>query len=100
MDQTIMQFTIADRSYRLVIKPEDKELFEESVQQIEIQLKNYAEHFAYNDKQDLLAMVALQFTSESLMQKRGQNDPNQNSALAETLLKIEQAIDEEILKSI
>jgi len=93
MEQTI-QFTIADRSYRLVVKPEERDTFEEAVRHIEIQTKRYAENFAFKDKQDLLAMVALQYASESLMLKKAEKQHNVETFLAEKLLTIEKDLDE------
>jgi cell division protein ZapA len=94
MEQTIIQFTIADRSYRLVVKPEEKATFEEAVRHVELQMKRYAENFAFQDKQDLLAMVALQYVSESLMLKKPEKQQNVESSLAEKLLIIEETLDE------
>jgi cell division protein ZapA len=94
MEQTTIQFTIADRSYRLVVKPEEKDIFEEAVRHIESQMKRYAENFAFQDKQDLLAMVALQYVSESLMLKKAENQQKVENSLAEKLLIIEETLDE------
>jgi len=94
MEQTILQFTIADRSYRLVVKPEEKKTFEEAVRHIEIQMKRYAENFAFQDKQDLLAMVALQYVSESLRLKKDEKQQDIETFLAGQLLKIEKNLDE------
>jgi cell division protein ZapA len=94
MEQTIIQFTIADRSYRLVVKPEEKTTFEEAVRHIELQMKRYAENFAFQDKQDLLAMVALQYVSESLMLKKAEQQQNVEHLLTEKLLFIEETLDE------
>ena len=82
MEQTILQFTIADRSYRLVVKPEEKETFEDAVRHIELQMKRYAENFAFQDKQDLLSMVALQYVAESLMLKKNEKQQDINFFLA------------------
>jgi cell division protein ZapA len=94
MEQTTIQFTIANRSYRLVVKPEEKNTFEEAVRQIELQMKRYAENFDFQDKQDLLAMVALQYVSESLMLKKAEKQQKVENFLAEKLLIIEETLDE------
>jgi cell division protein ZapA len=93
MEQTIIQFSIADRSYRLVVKPEEKTTFEEAVRHIELQMKRYAENFAFQDKQDLLAMVALQYVAESLKPKKSEQQSIE-TLLAEKLLFIEKNLDE------
>jgi len=96
MEQTTItiQFTIADRPYRLSVKPEEKGTFEDAVRHIEVQMKRYAESFAFQDKQDLLAMVALQYVSESLMQKKVEKQQNIETFLAGQLLTIEKTLDE------
>jgi cell division protein ZapA (FtsZ GTPase activity inhibitor) len=94
MEQTIIQFTIADRPYRLVVKPEERDTFDEAVRHIELQMKRYAENFAFQDKQDLLAMVALQYVSESLMLKKAEKQQKVDNFLAEKLLIIEETLDE------
>jgi cell division protein ZapA (FtsZ GTPase activity inhibitor) len=94
MEQTTLQFTIADRPYRLVIKTEEKNTFDEAVRHIELQMKRYAENFAFQDKQDLLAMVALQYVSESLMLKKVEKQHNIETFLAGKLLMIEKTLDE------
>ncbi|MDR0363823.1 MAG: cell division protein ZapA [Bacteroidales bacterium] len=95
MDQTKEVFTIADRSYRLVVNPNEKEIFEEAVRQINLHIKKYAEHYAYNDRQDLLSMVALQYSVESLHLKKSQKELALNNNLTEELLlNIEKILDE------
>jgi len=94
MEQTTIQFTIADRAYRLVVKPEERNTFEEAVRHIEFQMKRYAENFAFQDKQDLLAMVALQYVSESLALKKAEQQQQSENFLTEKLLLIEKTLDE------
>jgi hypothetical protein len=57
-------------------------------------MKRYAENFAFQDKQDLLAMVALQYVSESLMLKKAEKQQSIETFLAGKLLIIENALDE------
>ncbi len=67
--------TIADRPYRLNVESEEEEaLFREAARLIEEQSKKYASSFAFRDKQDLLAMVALQYTTEALNHKQELHD--------------------------
>ena len=94
MEPTTIQFAIADRPYRLRVKPDEERTFEEAVRHIEVQMKRYAESFAFQDKQDLLAMVALQYVSESLMQKKVEKQQNIETFLAGQLLTIEKTLDE------
>jgi cell division protein ZapA (FtsZ GTPase activity inhibitor) len=63
MEELTITVNIADRPYRLKIKREEEEIIRKAVKEIDLRLKEYSEHFAFNDKQDLLAMVLLHFAS-------------------------------------
>jgi cell division protein ZapA (FtsZ GTPase activity inhibitor) len=54
---------IADRPYRLKIDAGEEETVRKAVKSINEKIKAYADSYAYKDKQDLLAMVALQFST-------------------------------------
>jgi cell division protein ZapA len=57
---------IADRPYRLKIDAGEEETVRKAVKSINEKIKAYADSYAYKDKQDLLAMVALQFSTYAL----------------------------------
>ena len=63
MDELTITVNIADRPYRLKIKREEEEIIRRAIKEIEMRIKEYSQHFAFNDKQDLLAMVLLHFAS-------------------------------------
>jgi cell division protein ZapA len=69
MEELTISVTIADRPYRLTIKREEEETVRKAASEINLKMKFYAENFAYNDRQDLLAMVTLEKTTEALMTK-------------------------------
>lgn len=52
---------VADRKYTLTIKREDEELVRSAVTTVASKIKAYSESYAFNDKQDLLAMVLIEF---------------------------------------
>lgn len=58
--------TIADRPYRLKIEAEEEETVRKAVKSINEKIKVYAENYAFKDKQDLLAMVAIQLSTNVL----------------------------------
>jgi cell division protein ZapA len=70
MDEQSITVTIADRPYKLTVKREDEEIFREATKYINDRLKSYAANFSFKDKQDLLAMVALQYTTNALKNER------------------------------
>lgn len=50
---------ILDRPYKMRINADDEQFLREAGVLIDSQAKEYAKLYAYNDRQDLLAMVAL-----------------------------------------
>lgn len=60
MEELSITINIAGREYRLKANQKEKELIEEAALQINEAMKTFAEHYAFKDNQDLLAMVALQ----------------------------------------
>jgi len=70
MEEQSITVTIADRPYKLTVKREDEEIFREATKYINERLKSYAANFSFKDRQDLLAMVALQYTTNALRNER------------------------------
>ncbi|MCB2221955.1 MAG: cell division protein ZapA [Bacteroidetes bacterium] len=66
MDEFTISVIIADRPYRLTIKREEEEVIRKAANEINKKLKQYSENYAFNDKQDLLAMVALETTTSAM----------------------------------
>jgi cell division protein ZapA len=62
---------IAERSYRLKINQEEEAIVRQAAAMINDKISEYSDQYAYNDKQDLLAMGALYFATRSL---RSEND--------------------------
>lgn len=66
MDELSITVVIADRPYKLTIKRSEEEAIRKAATAIDSQIEKYASYFQYKDKQDLLAMVALQFSTSSI----------------------------------
>lgn len=60
MEEISITIHIAGRQYRIKSDEKDKEHIEEAARNINKSLKLYADHFAFKDNQDLLAMVSVQ----------------------------------------
>ncbi|MCF6351019.1 MAG: cell division protein ZapA [Flavobacteriaceae bacterium] len=58
-----IKVTIADRVYPLTIKLSEEEGVRKAVKKIEELSKKFSQSYAVQDKQDVLAMCALQFAS-------------------------------------
>jgi len=83
MEDLSITINIAGRQYRLRIKKEEESTFKEASELINKIMKEYAQHYAYKDNQDLLAMVALQQTTSYLKEKavKDQEDEGLNEKL-------------------
>ena len=74
MGEFTISLTIADRTYKLVIDKEHEELFRSAAKLIDKRIKEYSSNYAYKDKQDLLAMVALEYTTSYLQKEQKANE--------------------------
>jgi cell division protein ZapA len=70
MDEQSIKVVIADRTYPLKVKRNDEEIFREATKYINDRLKDYAANYSIKDKQDAIAMVALQYTTSALKNER------------------------------
>jgi cell division protein ZapA (FtsZ GTPase activity inhibitor) len=64
-----IKISIADRVYPLTVNPSQEEGMRSASKKIETMIKQFEENYAVRDKQDVLAMCALQFASQ-LEQKK------------------------------
>ena len=64
MAELSIKISIANRVYPLKINTEEEEAIRKAVKLIGDKLKEYEENYSVKDKQDLLAMCALQFATE------------------------------------
>ena len=74
MEEFTITVTIADRIYRLTIERKEEEAVRKAARLIEEKTKEYAKNYAYKDKQDLLAMVALEYTTSYLQKEQKANE--------------------------
>ncbi|WP_432410402.1 cell division protein ZapA [Rasiella sp. SM2506] len=59
-----IKLSIADRVYPLNIPPEQEEGLRKASKKIEAMIKQFENSYAVRDKQDVLAMCALQFATQ------------------------------------
>jgi cell division protein ZapA len=64
-----IKLSIADRVYPLTVEPSQEEGLRSASKKIDTMIKQFEENYAVRDKQDVLAMCALQFASQ-LEQKK------------------------------
>ena len=63
-DQLKIKLSIADRIYPLTINPSQEEWLRLATKKIEEMIKRFENSYAVRDKQDVLAMCALQFATQ------------------------------------
>jgi cell division protein ZapA (FtsZ GTPase activity inhibitor) len=64
-DKLKIKISVADRVYPLTIDPSREEGLRKAAKSIEVMIKQLEQSYAVRDKQDLLAMCALQFAAKS-----------------------------------
>jgi cell division protein ZapA len=63
-DQLKIKLSIADRIYPLTINPSQEEGLRLATKKIEQMIRRFEKSYAVRDKQDVLAMCALQFAAQ------------------------------------
>ena len=71
-DKLKIKISIADRIYPLTVELSQEEGLRSASKKIDVMIKQFEENYAVRDKQDVLAMCALQFASQ-LEQKQIDN---------------------------
>ncbi|MXN91841.1 cell division protein ZapA [Flavobacterium sp. Sd200] len=65
MDEKLkIKISIADRVYPLTVNPSQEEGLRSASKKIDAMIKQFEENYAVRDKQDVLAMCALQFAAQ------------------------------------
>tara|TARA_B100000780_G_scaffold70118_2_gene46728 strand:- start:1811 stop:2107 length:297 start_codon:yes stop_codon:yes gene_type:complete len=59
-----IKIKIADRVYPLSIVPEQEQTLRDSAKKIDVMIKKLEQSYAVRDKQDVLAMCALQYATQ------------------------------------
>ncbi|MNK07610.1 Cell division protein ZapA [compost metagenome] len=65
MDEKLkIKISIADRVYPLTVEPSQEEGLRSASKKIDAMIRQFEENYAVRDKQDVLAMCALQFATQ------------------------------------
>ena len=92
MSEFSISITVADRPYKLVVEKEQEELFRNAAKLIDKRIKEYSSSYAFKDKQDLLAMIALEYTVSYLQNE--QETKESELLLSDKLTGIDNALNE------
>ena len=87
-----IKISIADRVYPLTVEPSQEEGLRSASKKIDAMIKQFEQSYAVRDKQDVLAMCALQFASQ-VEQKQIDNAMN-GSETIDRLQKINAVLDQ------
>ena len=80
-DKLKIKISIADRVYPLTVDPSQEEGLRSASKKIDAMIKQFEENYAVRDKQDVLAMCALQFAAQ-VEQKQLDKSADMDGALA------------------
>jgi cell division protein ZapA (FtsZ GTPase activity inhibitor) len=86
-----IKLSIANRVYPLTINPEQEEGLRLAAQKIDNTVKKFEQSYSVQDKQDVLAMCALQFAAKS--EQTNINKNSLNDSIEQRLRDLNQRLD-------
>ena len=89
-----IKLSIANRVYPLTISPSQEEGLRKAAQKIEAMIKQFEQSYSVRDKQDVLAMCALQFASQTEQKVIDEN--NLSEEVEEKLIALNQLLKESL----
>ena len=85
-----IKLSIADRVYPLTIDPKQEEGLRKAAKNIDLLAKKFEQNYAVRDKQDVLAMCALQFASK--IEQSGINESESTKEAKERLKALHELV--------
>ncbi|MBS3739193.1 cell division protein ZapA [Mesohalobacter halotolerans] len=92
--QLKIKISIADRVYPMNVFPEQEESLRLAAQKINNVIKHFEENYAVRDKQDVLAMSALQFASK--VEQMQLNDDKTDEEIEQRLIDLNEKLVDQI----
>lgn len=92
MSELSIKVIIAGRTYPLTIKREEEEMIRKAAKSIDEQVSRFGANYAVKDKQDLLAMTALQLATRNAATPAESDKSQMESEMSE----IDQLLDEHL----
>lgn len=89
-----IKLSIADRVYPLTIDPSQEEGLRKAAKNIEQLAKKFEQNYAVRDKQDVLAMCALQFASK--IEQKGIDNVEDNQEVLDRLMALDQLVNSKL----
>lgn len=92
MSELSIKVKIAGRQYPLTIKREEEEIVREAARKIDNSLRFFQDNYAVKDRQDLMAMTALQMATLALKAQNNPVDTTLQSELEDLRNKLQNAL--------
>lgn len=89
-----IKLSIADRVYPLTVNPSQEEGLRKATKKIDEMIKQFEQNYAVRDKQDVLAMCALQFAAQT--EQKLVNNDNDQASVEEKLNTLNQLIQQHL----
>lgn len=86
-----IKLSIANRVYPLTIDPSQEEGLRKAAKNIDVMIKQFEQSYSVRDKQDVLAMCALQFASQ--VEQKSIDKTNVNEHVEEKLVALDSLLD-------
>ena len=97
MDEKLkIKLSIADRVYPLTVDMSQEEGLRSASKKIDVMIKQFEENYAVRDKQDVLAMCALQFASQ--MEQKNVDNAIDGTESIDRLTKLNNLLDDYLNK--
>ncbi|MBB6681041.1 cell division protein ZapA [Aequorivita sp. 609] len=93
-EQLKIKLSIADRVYPLTINPSQEEGLRLAAKKIEEMIKKFEQSYAVRDKQDVLAMSALQFAAQ--VEQKQIDRSSETKEAEERLRALSQILEEQL----
>ncbi|PKA84309.1 cell division protein ZapA [Ulvibacter sp. MAR_2010_11] len=93
-NQLKIKLSIADRIYPLTINPSQEEGLRKAAKKIEEMIKRFENSYAVRDKQDVLAMCALQFAAQ--VEQKGIDKETDTQHIEEKLEALNELLQEHL----
>ncbi len=93
-EQLKIKLSIANRVYPLTIAPNQEEGLRLAAQKIDSTVKKFEQSYSVQDKQDVLAMCALQFAAETEQTKIDKNSLSET--LEQRLMELDERLEQHL----
>jgi|TARA_B100000767_G_scaffold80898_1_gene77701 cell division protein ZapA len=97
-EQLKIKLSIANRVYPLTITPDQEQGLRSAAQKIDSTIKQFEKSYSVQDKQDVLAMCALQFATQN--EQKTIDNSSLNEDLESRLIAIDKLLDSHLINNV